>query len=105
MSPCSRRLPGVRTSVEHVEGDVMSRSLEDHGEPRELDTRSLGMVGSCAPILEVYQMVARVAPTNSTVLVQGETGTGKELIARAVHAASRRSDRPFVPVDCSTLAE
>src|SRR5215831_8304142 len=83
----------------------MSRSLEDHGEPRELDTRSLGMVGSCAPILEVYQMVARVGPTNSTVLVQGETGTGKELIARAVHAASRRSDRPFVPVDCSTLAE
>jgi len=83
----------------------MSRSLEDRREPPELDARSLGMVGSCAPIREVYQMVARVGPTNSTVLIQGETGTGKELIARAVHAASRRSDRPFVPVDCSALAE
>ena len=59
-----------------------------------------GIVGIAEPMLEVYRMVARVAPTTSTVLIQGETGTGKELIARAVHTASRRSDQPFVPVDC-----
>ena len=64
-----------------------------------------GIVGIAEPMLEVYRMVARVAPTTSTVLIQGETGTGKELIARAVHTASRRSDQPFVPVDCSALAE
>jgi transcriptional regulator with PAS, ATPase and Fis domain len=56
-------------------------------------------------MLDVYKMVARVAPTRSTVLIQGETGTGKELVARAVHAASRRSQRQFVTVDCGALAE
>jgi transcriptional regulator with GAF, ATPase, and Fis domain len=56
-------------------------------------------------MLEVYEMVARIGPTRSTVLVQGETGTGKELIARAIHAAGQRAQRPFVTVDCSALAE
>ena len=64
-----------------------------------------GLVGLSKRMLDVYDMVTRVAPTASTVLVQGETGTGKELIARAIHATSRRSDHPFVPVDCSALAE
>src|SRR5438093_8111598 len=64
-----------------------------------------GMVGASPRMREVYSLVERVAPTTSTVLVQGETGTGKELIARAIHAASRRNPRPFVTVDCSALAE
>jgi len=64
-----------------------------------------GIVGTSEPMLEVYRMVARVAPTTSTVLIQGETGTGKELIAQAIHSTSRRSHHPFVPVDCSALAE
>ena len=63
------------------------------------------MVGSSERMVEVYEMVARVAPTRSTVLIQGETGTGKELIARAIHSATPRADRPFVAIDCSALAE
>jgi two-component system, NtrC family, response regulator AtoC len=63
------------------------------------------IVGASRPMREVFDVVARVAATRSTVLVQGETGTGKELIARAIHAASPRAARPFVPVDCSALAE
>jgi len=63
------------------------------------------IVGASPPMSDVLEMVARVAKTRSTVLIQGETGTGKELIARAIHAASQRVDRPFVPVDCSALAE
>ena len=63
------------------------------------------IIGDAPPMHEVYRLVARVAPTRSTVLVQGETGTGKELIARAIHAASRRRRRPFVTVDCGALAE
>jgi transcriptional regulator with GAF, ATPase, and Fis domain len=54
---------------------------------------------------EIYEVISRVAPTKSTVLVQGETGTGKEVIARAIHAAGPRADRPFVPIDCGALAE
>jgi transcriptional regulator with GAF, ATPase, and Fis domain len=64
-----------------------------------------GIVGTSKPMLDVYSLVARVAPTTSTVLIQGETGTGKELIAHAIHSTSRRSHQPFVPVDCSALAE
>src|SRR5262245_27038154 len=64
-----------------------------------------GIVGTSPRMHDVYHMVARVAPTTSTVLIQGETGTGKELFARAIHSTSRRSHQPFVPVDCSALAE
>jgi transcriptional regulator with GAF, ATPase, and Fis domain len=53
---------------------------------------------------EVNALVARVAPTDTTVLVVGESGTGKELLAGSIHAASRRRDRPMVSLDCSTLA-
>ncbi|MBI3989662.1 MAG: sigma-54-dependent Fis family transcriptional regulator [candidate division NC10 bacterium] len=63
------------------------------------------IVGSSERMLEVYKVVARVAPTKSTVLIQGETGTGKELITRAIHYNSPRADRPFVAIDCSALAE
>jgi two-component system response regulator AtoC len=72
---------------------------------QEREASDGGIVGAAAPMLAVYRMVSRVAPTRSTVLIQGETGTGKELVARAVHAASRRRDRPFVTVDCGALAE
>ncbi len=67
--------------------------------------RQHGLVGASQRMLDVYTIVERIAPTPSTVLIQGETGTGKELIARAIHSASRRSGEPFVAVDCSALAE
>ena len=63
-----------------------------------------GMVGVSDRMLDVYRIVERIAPTTSTVLIQGETGTGKELIARAIHSASRHP-HPFVAVECSALAE
>ncbi len=63
------------------------------------------MVGTSAPMLEVYKAVARVAPSRSTVLIRGESGTGKELIARAIHYNSPRGDRPFVAIDCGALVE
>ncbi len=63
------------------------------------------LIGASDRMVGVYDLVKRVAPTVSTVLIQGETGTGKELTARAIHAASRRGHRPFVPVDCNALTE
>ncbi|MCE5266705.1 MAG: sigma-54 dependent transcriptional regulator [Planctomycetaceae bacterium] len=63
------------------------------------------LIGQSAKIDEVRRLVAKVAPTNSTVLIQGETGTGKELVARAVHEQSLRADMPLVPVNCGALPE
>ena len=53
---------------------------------------------------EVYGILERIAPTDVTVLLEGETGTGKELAARAIHAHSRRADSPFVVFDCGAVA-
>src|SRR6266705_2592050 len=62
------------------------------------------MVGSSPALLAVLRQVDRVAPTDSTVLVSGETGTGKELIARAIHDRSARRGRPLVKVNCSAIS-
>src|SRR6202789_3555320 len=63
------------------------------------------IVGSSEPIRKLLIQVAKVAPTDSTVLIFGETGTGKELIARAIHKRSKRADAPFVRVNCSAIPQ
>ncbi len=64
-----------------------------------------GLIGRAKAFRAMLELVARVAPSEATVLLQGESGTGKELVAKAIHDASRRADRPFVAVDCSGLTE
>ncbi len=63
------------------------------------------IIGSSPPMQNVYRLIARCAPTNSTVMLRGDSGTGKELIAHAIHYNSLRKDKAFVPVDCTTLSE
>lgn len=62
------------------------------------------LVGTSAPMQEAYEQIQSVAGVKTTVLIQGETGTGKELAARALHAESPRSDGPFVAVNCAALS-
>lgn len=64
-----------------------------------------GMIGRCEAMQQVFQRIAKVAPTDTTVLILGESGTGKELVARAIHEQSARSQAPLIAVNCATLPE
>ena len=66
---------------------------------------SADVFGNSPAIRAVREMIARVAPTNATVLITGETGTGKELVARAIHKSSPRVQKPFIPVNCAAFTE
>ena len=63
------------------------------------------MIGESEPMRAVYQMIAKVAPSDSTILIRGENGTGKELAAREIHQKSPRKDQPFIPINCAGLSE
>ena len=64
-----------------------------------------GMIGSGPAMSEVYRLTRQVAATSATVLLMGETGTGKELVARALHELSPRASGPFIRVNCGALSE
>jgi formate hydrogenlyase transcriptional activator len=74
-------------------------SADQDANPRRFEQ----IIGSSAALEAVLEQVERVAPTDSTVLVQGETGTGKELIARAIHNLSSRCGRPFIKLNCAAI--
>ena len=62
-----------------------------------------GIIGKSDSILKIFEQIKNVAPTDSNVFLQGETGTGKELVARAIHKRSKRADDPFIAVNCSAI--
>ncbi len=74
---------------------------------RRLDERFgfEGVIGNSPQMQDVVMRLQRIAPTDATVLIQGETGTGKELVAKAIHQNSPRKKRPFVPLNCAALSE
>jgi len=89
--------------LETVKRAEASRTPEaDEVQPEEMPETE--MIGSSAGMVEIYKTVSRAAPTDATVLIEGETGTGKELVARMIHRNSPRATQPFVPVDCGSIA-
>jgi len=93
---------------------TISRALEEQDLRREVarlrqKARGIGsavqIVGKSPGIQRVIDLIARVAPSRATVLVTGETGTGKELVARAIHEASNRVNKPFMPINCAAIPE
>ena len=77
---------------------IVSSGDSEHA-PRRFEQ----IVGSSPALESVLEQVRRVAPTDSTVLILGETGTGKELIARSIHSTSARCGRPFIKLNCSAI--
>ncbi|MEW6162840.1 MAG: sigma-54 dependent transcriptional regulator [Nitrospirota bacterium] len=88
----------MRTQYLSKEVEVLRKRL---GEKTAIDE----FVGESPAIEQVLKQVDIIAPTNMTVIIQGESGTGKELIAQMIHQKSRRSDKPFVAVDCGAIPE
>lgn len=80
------------------------RLVEENRNLRQQVKRS-SLVGRSPALLEVYKQVARSAMTDVPVLITGETGTGKEMVARSLHQRSSRSSGPFIPVDCGSISE
>lgn len=82
------------------------RFSEERDEWRRQVARYSGrFVGKSAAMKKVFHIIEQVAPTNSTVLITGETGTGKDQVAREIHEQSRRSNKPLIKVDCASLPE
>lgn len=80
--------------------------LEQENERLTIEvSQERSLVGEGAQMKQIYQFLKRVAPTDSTVLIEGESGTGKELAARALHRNSPRADKPFVAINCAAIPE
>lgn len=84
----------VRAAMAHLNERLAKRQ----------ECKPAGLVGASPAMLKVFELIARIGPTDSSVLIIGETGTGKELVAHAIHLSSQRREGPFVPVDCSALS-
>jgi DNA-binding NtrC family response regulator len=89
-------------TVKRAEATLGEREDEKESEIEDLPPSE--MIGSSSKMIEIYKTISLVAPTNATVLIEGETGTGKEMIARMIHNNSPRAQQPFVPVDCGSIA-
>jgi DNA-binding NtrC family response regulator len=88
-------LAAVRRAIDPPDAD------DEEIEPEELPETE--MIGSTPGMIEIYKIVSQVAPTDATVVIEGETGTGKELVARMIHRFSNRAAQPFVAVDCTSI--
>ncbi len=87
----------VRNALQQARLSATVQSLEERVEGRRR------ILGESRKIKEVIDIIGRVAPTDARVLISGENGTGKELVARAIHRGSKRADKPFVEVNCAAI--
>ena len=99
------RLLREREERDELRRENVALRIENTSLKEQTDARYGEIIGEAPAMEQVFKWIARVAPSESTVMIYGESGTGKELVARAIHASSSRRDRPFVRVNCGALAE
>ncbi|KAF0211199.1 MAG: transcriptional regulatory protein, partial [Ignavibacteria bacterium] len=69
------------------------------------ETGFVNIIGNSEPMKEVFDVISQVAPTNSNILIMGKSGTGKEMVAKAIHQNSKRKDKIFLPINCGAISE
>lgn len=100
MTALSFLISAALANVESLESLRLENTLLRAG----LDIET-SMIGESPPIREVFRLISKVAPTDSTVLINGESGTGKELVARAIRLNSPRREKPYTAINCAVLSE
>ena len=98
----------VKSVLERAFRTQSVRSTLPVGTADESPTAQIGghrLVGKSSQMREIYKLIGLMASNTVTVLIDGETGTGKDLVARAIHAGSERKEKPFIPVDCGALPD
>lgn len=111
VKPLGSELLRLRLGVAEQWVENLTRRFEAEDKAAELERRLadsgrfFDLVGRSACMTRLYTEVQEIAAVDSTVLIEGETGTGKELVARAIHSASRRKDQPFIAVNCAGFTE
>jgi Nif-specific regulatory protein len=93
-----RRMAAIERETLEKENSRLREQLEDRFRPENI-------IGNSGSMREVYRMIHQVAPSDTTVLIRGDSGTGKELVANAIHYSSPRHNGPFVKVNCAALSE
>lgn len=90
--------------LESIVNDILFEDLSQKGRKEEPGKHQfLNIIGRTPAMQEVFSLIKRVSKTDANILVLGESGTGKELVARAIHYTSLRADKPFIPIDCTTI--
>ncbi len=96
--------PGCMLTVGKT--DIRFQSLDERVEIQPVNRDRFGrIVGTSVRMREIFGILEKIAPSGVTVVIEGETGTGKEVVARTIHEASRRADKPFVVFDCGAVPE
>lgn len=94
-------------AVQRIIADHPTQKPEQEQSSSKIDSsdKLTGIIGNCPAMLSLFSHIEKMAPTNSTVLVLGETGTGKELVAKSVHQQSQRADKTLISVNCAAIPE
>ncbi len=89
--------------LEPMVNDILAMGTSQVGNKAPCNYQFLNIIGRSPAMQEVFSLIKRVSKTDANILILGESGTGKELVARAIHYTSLRADKPFIPIDCTTI--
>ncbi len=92
----------VSNAVSHFHA---AESAGEKGTLQQMEPNVSNVVGKSERMLKVFKVIGRVAPTNSSILIEGESGTGKEIVARSIHLNSPRAEKPFIPINVAAIPE